>query len=52
MQKGSINGADTYLKSVTDFFFLVWAHRPPSGENAVGFSFKKKSTIFFKSSKN
>ena len=31
------------------FFFLVWAFCPPSGENAVGLSFKKKKYIFIKS---
>ena len=33
---------------VYDIFFFLCGHLgPPSGENAVGFSFKKKKYIFF-----
>ena len=32
-----------------DYFFFLWRHQgPPSGENAVGISFKKKIYISLK----
>ena len=48
MQKGSINGADTYLKSVTDFFFLCGYIGPPAGKMPWGFLSRKKVQFFLK----